>query len=138
MPHGGRWAGSPFCRPPTNARSARHQRQSGRLFFGYFLLAENCSCIFGIRHILVACGAKDKSAGSGFGVNPKGKNQGWFLQRGSPSGARTRFNKTSRERFIIIFRLTKSECVTSIINYPPQDTPLCDHYISAYWRYRFW
>jgi len=39
MPHGGRWAGSPFCRPPTNARSARHERQSGRLFFGYFLLA---------------------------------------------------------------------------------------------------
>jgi len=44
-PLGGRWAGSPFCRPPTNtplgtsARSARHERQPGRLFFGYFLLA---------------------------------------------------------------------------------------------------
>ena len=35
-------------------------------------------------------GAKDKSAGSGFGITPKGKNQGWFLQSISPSGARTR------------------------------------------------
>jgi len=26
MPHGGKGAGSPFCRPPSNARSARHER----------------------------------------------------------------------------------------------------------------
>jgi hypothetical protein len=32
---------------------------SGGLFFGYFLLAEICSCIFGIRHILVARHVKE-------------------------------------------------------------------------------
>jgi hypothetical protein len=31
---------SPFCRPSTKARSAGSKRQPGRLFFGYFLLAE--------------------------------------------------------------------------------------------------
>ena len=32
--------GSPFCRPSAKARSAGNKRHPGRLFFGYFLLAE--------------------------------------------------------------------------------------------------
>jgi len=38
---------------------------SGGFFFGYFLLAENCSCIFGIRHIHVVCQAKESISAVG-------------------------------------------------------------------------
>jgi hypothetical protein len=41
-------------------------------------------------------GAKDKSAGSGFDANPKGKTHGWVLQSISPSDAKTRLKKPSR------------------------------------------
>jgi hypothetical protein len=57
--------GCPFEKTPLKSEERRINAAWGGFFFGYFLLAENCSCIFGIRHIPVACHAKESIAAAG-------------------------------------------------------------------------
>jgi hypothetical protein len=58
-------AGTPLRKTPFKPEERRVNAAWGGLFFGYFLLAENCSYIFGISHIPVACHAKESIAAAG-------------------------------------------------------------------------
>jgi len=70
MPRFAKGIGNPFWQTPNKSEQHRKKAAEGVLSFGYFSLAENCSCIFRIRHIHVVRQAKKSSplvgAGTGF------------------------------------------------------------------------
>jgi hypothetical protein len=86
MPRVGRWAGAHSAAPRQN-REAQEEAAIGPPFLW----------------ILSFGGAKDKSAGSGFGANPKGKTHGWVLQSISPSGAKTRLKNLAIATHYLFF-----------------------------------
>jgi len=53
--------GAPSENPRQNREAQDLGGMSARFFFGFSLLVENCSCIFGIRYIPVACETQEKT-----------------------------------------------------------------------------
>jgi|GEM_PF-1825728 len=121
MPRGGRGAGSPFCRPTGKLRSAGSSGNRAA-FFGYFLFdCMDATTRGGYGQSSCRGGAKDKSAGSGFGDNPKGKNQGWVFAEYLAFGCEYPIKKISVAIVTqhYLFQTAEIVCITSAKNLKP-------------------